>query len=226
MGDGTPPGPDAARAGYERRCTRMVQQQLLHRGIEEARILEAFLAVPRHLFVDEALAERAYSDVALPIGLGQTMSQPYIVGRMIQLLRPQPGEAVLEIGTGSGYQAALLKRLVGRVSTIERLPALARRAAENWRRAGATGIGLRVGDGTIGWQEEAPFNGIIVAAAAPSVPRALLEQLAPGGRLVAPVGDAVEQRLRLVERSADGTRVSEHEACAFVRCIGREGFAE
>jgi protein-L-isoaspartate(D-aspartate) O-methyltransferase len=204
----------------------MVQQQLLQRGIEEARILEAFLAVPRHLFVDEALAERAYSDTALPIGQGQTMSQPYIIGRMIQLLRPQPGDAVLEVGTGSGYQAAILKHLAGRVATIERLPALVRRAAENWRRAGVSGIDGRTGDGTLGWPGPESFDGIIVAAAAPSVPRPLLERLAPGGRLVAPVGGAVEQRLRLVERSADGTRVTEHESCAFVRCIGREGFAE
>ena len=216
--------PFAAEASYDRRCLRMVRHQVLGRGIDEPRLLEALLATPRHLFVDEALGGRAYGEGALPIGSGQTLSQPYIVARMLQLLAPAPGERVLDIGTGSGYQAALLARLAGSILSVERVETLARRARDNWRRAGVSGILLRVGDGSLGWPAEAPFDAIVVAAAAPSVPRALLDQLAPGGRMVVPVGSAVRQVIKRVVRTAGGAVVEDFDPCAFVRLIGRGGF--
>ncbi len=204
----------------------MVRQHLLARGVGDARILEAFLATPRHLFVDEALGERAYSDTSLPIGCGQTISRPFIVARMLQLLAARAGERVLEIGTGSGYQAAVLTRLGCDVYSVERLAPLGRRALENWRRAGVDGVRLRIGDGTVGWAEEAPFAAIVVGAAAPSVPRTLLGQLAPGGRMVIPVGSAVRQAVKRLVRTEKGAQVEDHGSCSFVRLIGREGFAE
>lgn len=204
----------------------MIRRQILGRGIDAPLLLEAFLATPRHLFVDEALSERAYGDCALPIGCGQTISQPYIVARMIQLLGPGRGDRVLEIGTGSGFEAALLQRLSGEVYTVERLEPLARRARENWRRAGVRGIRIRVGDGSLGWPQAAPFAGILVSAASPAVPRALLEQLVAGGRMVIPVGDAVNQTVKLLVRTRTGARVEDHDPCSFVRLIGDEGFSE
>jgi protein-L-isoaspartate(D-aspartate) O-methyltransferase len=216
--------PPAAGGAYDRRCLRMVRAQILARGIDEPRLLEAFLATPRHLFVDEALSSRAYGDLALPIGCGQTLSQPYIIARMLQLLAPGPADRVLEIGTGSGYQAALLARLAGAVFTIERCAPLARRARDNWRRAGAGGIRQRVGDGSAGWREAGPFDAIIVAAAAPAAPRLLLEQLTPGGRLVVPVGSAVRQVLKRLVRGGNGVVVEGFDPCSFVRLIGSQGF--
>jgi protein-L-isoaspartate(D-aspartate) O-methyltransferase len=204
----------------------MVRRQILARGVEDARVLEAFLATPRHLFVDEALSARAYDDGALPIGAGQTISQPFIVARMLQLLAISPEDRILEIGTGSGYQTALLVRLAAEVYTVERVPLLARRARDNWRRAGVEGIQARIGDGSLGWPSEAPFSAIIVSAAAPTVPAALLAQVAPGGRVIAPVGNAVRQVLKVVRRTPSATEVDEHDACSFVRLIGREGFSE
>ena len=182
--------------------------------------------MPRHLFVDEALRARAYGDGALPIGCGQTLSQPMIVARMIERLRARPGEKVLEIGTGSGYQAAILARLGYDVCTIERVDHLMERARENWERAAVTGVRSRVGDGSLGWPEEAPFAAILVSAAAPRVPQALLEQLAPGRRLVVPVGSAFRQTVRTLQRTAAGAEVEDGEECGFVRLIGAHGFAE
>ncbi len=202
----------------------MVRQQVLGRGIDNPRLLHALLATPRHLFVEEALSERAYGDGALPIGWGQTLSQAYIMARMIDLLQVVPGDRVLEVGTGSGYQSALLSQIGAEVFSMERLEPLAQRARENWRRARIRGIRIRVGDGTIGWADEAPFTAILVSAAAPAVPPALVAQLASGGRMVIPVGDAVEQRLRWIRRSPTGTSVEDHDRCSFVRLIGREGF--
>ncbi len=219
-------GPEMdTQAGYARRCLRMTRQ-LRTRDIVDPRLLEAFLLTPRHLFVDEALAERAYGDGSLPIGCGQTISQPYIVAKMIQLLALQAGDKVLEIGTGSGYQAAILSRLAGAVYTVERLEPLARRARQNWLLAGVEQVRLRIGDGTIGWPSEAPFAAVLVSAAAPAVPAALLAQLRPGGRMVVPVGSAVRQTIKLLERTGMGARVEDHDPCAFVRLIGREGFSE
>ncbi len=204
----------------------MVRQQILGRGIDSPRLLEAFLTTPRHLFVDEALSERAYGDAPLPIGCGQTLSQPYIIARMIDLLAPDRSDRVLEIGTGSGYQAALLRQLAGAVYTVERLEPLARRARANWLRAGIPSVPLRVGDGTLGWPAEAPFTAILVSAAAPSVPRTLLSQLMPGGRMVIPVGDVARQVLRRLVRTPSGARAEEFDACSFVRLVGRQGFDE
>jgi protein-L-isoaspartate(D-aspartate) O-methyltransferase len=204
----------------------MVRRQILARGVQDARVLEAFLATPRHLFVDEALSPRAYDDGALPIGAGQTISQPFIVARMLQLLAISPGDRILEVGTGSGYQTALLARLAAEVYSMERVPILARRARDNWRHAGVQGVHARIGDGSQGWPAESPFSAIVVSAAAPSVPAALLAQVAPGGKLIVPVGDAVRQVLKLVRRTPAGTQVDEHDACSFVRLIGREGFSE
>jgi protein-L-isoaspartate(D-aspartate) O-methyltransferase len=204
----------------------MVREQILDRGIDEPRLHEAFLSVPRHLFVDEALTARAYGDTALPIGAGQTLSQPYIVARMIQLAAPRPGERVLEVGTGSGYQAAILARLDADVFTVERHAALARRARANWTRAGIAGIAQKIGDGTLGWGQEAPFDVIVVSAAAPAVPVPLLRQLAPAGRMIIPVGSAVRQVLKRLTRTAEGAHVDDFDACSFVRLIGHAGFDE
>ena len=204
----------------------MVRQQILGRGIESPRLLEAFLSTPRHLFVDEALSERAYGDAPLPIGCGQTLSGPYIVARMIALIAPKDSDRVLEIGTGSGYQAALLDKLAGSVHTVERLAPLARRARENWKRAGCDPIPLRVADGSLGWPTEAPFTAILVSAAAPSVPRALLRQMVPGGRMVIPVGDVARQVLKRLVRTESGAHVEEFDGCSFVRLVGQQGFDE
>ena len=204
----------------------MVQQQILGRGIDDPRLLEAFLATPRHLFVEEALSERSYGDCSLPIGCGQTISQPYIVARMIHLLSVTRHDRVLEIGTGSGYQAAILEQLSGAVYTVERLMPLARRSRENWRNAGVKRICLRVDDGSRGWPEAAPFTAIIVSAAAPSVPQTLLRQLVTGGRMVIPVGDAVKQHVKRLVRTDDGAVVEDYDSCSFVRLIGDEGFSE
>jgi len=227
---GERPGAPRRQAGagpgdFAQRRARMVEG-LRRRGIDDARLLAAFDAVPRHLFVDEALAARAYGDGSLPIGHGQTLSQPFIVGRMLVRLGLRPGDKVLEVGTGSGYQAALLARLAGFAWTVERIPALAERARGNWMRAGVRDVRLRVGDGSQGWAAEAPFDAIVVAAAAPVVPPTLLLQLRPGGRMVLPVGGAFDQSVRVLERTEAGARVEEDEACRFVRLIGAEGFAE
>ena len=201
-------------------------ETLAAQGISDPALLLAFGEVPRHRFVDEALEPRAYGEGALPIGLGQTLSQPLVVARMIEALRVSPGDRVLEIGTGSGYQAAILRRLTAQVFTMERLEGLAERAGRNWGRAGVGAIALRVGDGSLGWPEHAPYDAIVVAAATPRVPPALLEQLRPGGRLAVPVGGAFEQTLRVLVRSGGGADVREGEACRFVRLIGEQGFRE
>ena len=176
--------------------------------------------------MDEALRARAYGDEALPIGCGQTLSQPFVIARMIERLGVRAGERVLEIGTGSGYQAALLTRLGYEVRTIERVEPLLQRARRNWEQAAIAGVRARLGDGSLGWPEEAPFHAILVSAAAPRVPQALLEQLAPGRRLVVPVGSAFRQTIRTLQRTAAGAEVEDGEECRFVRLIGAHGFAE
>ena len=201
-------------------------EELRRRGIADERVLAAFQAVPRHLFVDEALSERAYRDGSLPIGHGQTISQPYIIARMVEMLSLRRNDKVLEIGTGSGYQSAILEQVTGGVLTIERLPSLGARARDNWRRAGVSQARLKVGDGTLGWAAEAPFEAILVSAAAPSVPKTLLAQLAPGGRMVIPVGNAFHQTVRRLTRTELGAQVEDGDGCSFVRLVGEEGFAE
>jgi len=208
-------------ARYGRERERMVAEQLVKRGITDPRVLEAMRSVPRHLFVDEALRDRAYGDHPLPIGEGQTISQPFMVARMTELLRLTGREKVLEIGTGSGYQAAVLSRVAARVCTVERIGKLAARARQTLESIGVSNVWVRAADGTVGWADEAPFDRILVAAGGPSVPPPLLEQLAEGGRLVMPVGSEDAQRLQVVDKIGGETRVREDSSCVFVKLIGK-----
>jgi protein-L-isoaspartate(D-aspartate) O-methyltransferase len=199
----------------------MVEEQLVARAVTDPRVLAAMRRVPRHLFVEEALRDRAYGDHPLPIGEGQTISQPFIVGKMTELLRLGGAEKVLEIGTGSGYQAAVLGELCARVCTIERMPKLAQRARELLELLGYRNVWVRVANGTLGWPDEAPFDRILVAAGGPSVPPPLFEQLAEGGRMVMPVGDATSQVLQLIEKRDGEMRTTEHSGCVFVKLVGK-----
>jgi protein-L-isoaspartate(D-aspartate) O-methyltransferase len=208
----------AARHGRER--DRMVQQ-VQARGVADARVLEAMRRVPRHRFVDEALQDQAYGDHPLPIGDGQTISQPFIVARMTELLGLAGREKVLEIGTGCGYQAAVLAELAGRVCSVERLPRLAARARQTLESLGYTNVWVRTANGTFGWPDEAPFDRILVAAGGPSVPPPLFEQLAEGGRMVMPVGPADSQKLSVIEKRSGGMLVTEDSGCVFVKLIGK-----
>ncbi|MFC4487042.1 MULTISPECIES: protein-L-isoaspartate(D-aspartate) O-methyltransferase [Tepidiphilus] len=197
--------------------------KLRHEGIRDERVLEAMQRVPRHHFVEEGLQLRAYDDIALPIGFQQTISQPYVVARMLELLLAgrEPGRT-LEVGVGCGYQTALLAQLAPEVYGIERIRALFDLARENLRPFRFAHVRLKHGDGMLGLPEVAPFDSIIVAAAAPVVPPALVEQLSLGGRLVMPVGDAV-QSLRVVDRTSSGIVLSEHEPVRFVPLLGGVG---
>jgi protein-L-isoaspartate(D-aspartate) O-methyltransferase len=206
------------------RRERMVERQLLGRDITDERVLRAMLAVPRELFVPPPERDRAYDDVALPIGLGQTISQPYMVARICELLALHGPERVLDVGTGSGYQAAVLAELADEVHTIERVPELADRARETLTAAGYDRVQVHVGDGTLGLPEHAPFAGVAVAAAAPRLPAALYEQLEPRGRLVVPVGRRRGQLLQVVVRSPEGPAVIGSVPCRFVPLVGEEGF--
>ncbi len=196
---------------------------MARRGIRDERVLAAVAAVPRELFVPEDLRRHAYADRALPIGCGQTISQPFMVATMLEALGLQGGRA-LEIGTGSGYQAAVLAELADDVVTVERVPELADEARRTLERAGYGRVDVRVGDGTLGVPEQAPFDGIVVAAAAPAAPESLYEQLAPGGRLVVPVGTQRDQWLEIVERTPEGPVRVRTVPCRFVPLIGSEGF--
>jgi protein-L-isoaspartate(D-aspartate) O-methyltransferase len=208
-------------AGYERERARMVDEQIARRGITDERVLAAMRKVPRHLFVDEALRDRAYGDHALPIGEEQTISQPYIVALMTSLLRLTGREKVLEIGTGSGYQAAVLAELTRRVCSIERLPRLAQRARALLDGLGYANVWVRVGSGTLGWPDEAPFDRIVVTAGGPAVPPPLFEQLAPDGRMILPLGDAEGQTLTVVENVNGTMKLTPHGECKFVRLVGK-----
>ena len=182
---------------------RMVEEQLVRRGITDERVLAAMRRLPRQLFVQEALRERAYGDHPLPIGEEQTISQPYIVALMSSLLELNGREKVLEVGTGSGYQAAVLGALARRVCSIERLPRLAERARATLEALGVDNVWIRVGNGTLGWPDEAPFDRILVTAGGPAVPPPLFQQLAEGGRMVLPIGDVESQTLTVVENVGD-----------------------
>lgn len=204
---------------------RMIQEQLLSRGIEDARVLEAMQHTPRHVFVEDALQEQAYGDFPLPIGCGQTISQPYIVALMTEALALSGHEKVLEIGTGSGYQAVVLSQLCARVYTVERVELLMNRARRIFDRLRCHNISSRLDDGTMGWPAEAPFDRIIVTAAGPSVPEPLLEQLADPGRLIIPVGDRYEQMLQVVELIDGELLVHDIIPVRFVDLIGEYGWA-
>jgi protein-L-isoaspartate(D-aspartate) O-methyltransferase len=205
---------------------RMVERQLRGRGIEDERVLAAMGEVPREAFVPAAVRERAYADSALPIGEEQTISQPWIVAAICQALELEGSELVLEVGTGSGYSAAVLARLAAHVVSIERHEALSRAAAEALRSLGAGNVELVVGDGSIGVPERAPFDAIAVHATAPAAPSALIAQLAEGGRLVLPIAGREADVLTLLRRSGDRVAAEEISPCRFVPLIGEEGFGE
>ncbi|MBF0310764.1 MAG: protein-L-isoaspartate(D-aspartate) O-methyltransferase [Magnetococcales bacterium] len=207
-----------------RSLERMVREQLEGRGIRDARVLEVMRDLQRHLFVDEALAERSYSDATLPIGEGQTLSQPYTVARMTEALLLKGNEEVLEIGTGSGYQTAVLARLCSKVFTIERLESLADIARKRLRRLGVHNVVYRVGDGSRGWPEARLFERILVTAGSPEVPHHLAGSLAPGGVLVAPVGGRDQQTLVRLERTPQKIVEETLEPCRFVPLIGAHGW--
>ncbi|HSA91394.1 MAG TPA: protein-L-isoaspartate(D-aspartate) O-methyltransferase [Terriglobales bacterium] len=210
---------------YRMRRLAMVEVQLRARGIRDERVLAAMAQVPRHLFVPPEHHDDAYGDFPLPIGEGQTISQPYVVAAMLEALALRPEDVVLEIGTGSGYQTALLAELAREVYSIERQPRLAMRAEEALLRLGYTNVHVRVGDGTLGWPEAAPFEAIIVAAAAPQVPPSLFDQLREGARMIVPVGSTFAQELQLIRKQSGGTFVTHLDGCRFVPLIGREGFS-
>jgi protein-L-isoaspartate(D-aspartate) O-methyltransferase len=202
----------------------MVEVQLRGRDIRDERVLDAMRRVPRELFVPPEERRRAYDDVALPIGSGQTISQPYMVARICELLELRGDERVLDVGTGSGYQAAVLAELADEVHTIERVPELAARASETLDAAGYARVQVHVGDGTLGLPGCAPFGGIAVAAAAPRLPEALYAQLDEGGRLVVPIGRRRGQLLVVATRSEEGPDVLGSVPCRFVPLVGKEGF--
>ena len=204
---------------------RMVERQLRARDIGDSRVLEAMARVPRELFVPEELRDRAYDDSALPLPAGQTISQPYMVARIAEALELRGRERVLDVGTGSGYQAAVLAELAAEVVTIERIPALAELARRNLAAAGYERVEVRLGDGTLGVPDRAPFDAIAVAAAVPELPGSLYEQLEPRGRLVVPVGSRRAQELQVVVRSPEGPAVLHSVPCRFVPLVGEEGFA-
>jgi protein-L-isoaspartate(D-aspartate) O-methyltransferase len=202
----------------------MVEEQLERRGITDARVLAAMGTVPREQFTDADDRRRAYDDIPIHIGWGQTISQPYMVGLICEAAAIRPDDFVLDVGTGSGYQAAVLAELAGEVHTIERLRQLAERAREKLDAAGYGRVQVHLGDGSLGDPEHAPFDAITVAAAAPALPQALYEQLVPGGRLVVPVGDRRGQRLEIAVRSPEGPAVVHSVECRFVPLVGAEGY--
>ena len=206
--------------------SRMVERQIRARGVTDPRVLAAMREIPRHLFIPPPYDESAYDDNPLPIGNGQTISQPYIVALMTELLSLRPDDRVLEIGAGSGYHAAILSSLAAKVTTIERIPSVAELARKNLAALGLTNVKIVVDDGTLGFPENAPYNGIIITAATPSVPRPLIDQLAEGGRLVAPVGGREIQELVTLMRRGKEILRSGHGGVRFVPLIGEHGWAE
>ncbi len=213
------------RVDPRRQRERMVAEQLVARGIADPRVLAVMGEVPRHLFVQEALARQAYMDNPLPIGEGQTISQPYMVALMTELLKVEPGMKVLEIGTGSGYQAAVLGRLGADVYTVERIPGLCESARDRLRGMGLFNVHVKLDDGTLGWPSAAPFDRVMVTAGGPEVPQPLVDQLAEGGRLVIPVGATRRtQCLVLVEKTGGQARQSEICGVQFVDLVGAHGW--
>ncbi|HOB53386.1 MAG TPA: protein-L-isoaspartate(D-aspartate) O-methyltransferase [Acidobacteriota bacterium] len=203
----------------------LVQLLLREGAIRNPAVADAFRQTPRHRFVPADLIDEAYADRALPVDCGQTISQPYMVAVMTELLAPAPDHIILEIGTGTGYQAAILARLCRRVVTVERIPELSGQAACRLRQLGLTNIVCRVGDGTLGWPADGPYDGIVVTAGAPGIPAALSAQLRDGGVMAIPVGDRLCQTLLAVRRTGDAFVTEAHGDCVFVRLIGRDGWA-
>jgi protein-L-isoaspartate(D-aspartate) O-methyltransferase len=202
----------------------MVQEQITARGVNDARVIAALRKIPRHLFVDPGIVNRAYDDSALPIGEKQTLSQPFMAARMTEALGLRGDEKVLEVGTGSGYQTALLAELCFNVFSVEKIRALSRKARSLLDQLGYQNIALHVGDGTIGWSEHAPYDAIIVSAGSPSTPRPLLDQLGPRGRLVIPIGDEQNQTLLRVTRTRFGFKEEQLGECKFVKLFGKYGW--
>jgi protein-L-isoaspartate(D-aspartate) O-methyltransferase len=200
-------------------------EALREKGIRDLSVLRAFEMTPRHAFVPTGLRHRAYEDAPLPIGNGQTISQPWVHARYLELLHLTGKERVLEVGTGSGYQTVLLAHLVAQVFSIERIPALMQQARDNIHRAGVNNVSILLGDGTIGWREYAPYDAILVSAGAPSIPQPLLDQLAEGGRLLIPVGDRDEQKLILAERRNGQVEVRDGASVRFVPLLGSHGWS-
>jgi protein-L-isoaspartate(D-aspartate) O-methyltransferase len=208
--------------GYRNRLVEVLRRK----GVRDLSVLHAVQMVPRHLFVPESVRHRAYDDTALPIGSGQTISQPYVQARYLELIGLTGREKVLEIGTGSGYQTALLALLASMVFSVERVPHLAQGARTALANSGIRNVTVLVGDGTLGWRPFAPFDAILVSAASPEIPGPLVEQLALGGRMVIPLGDRASQTLTLVERNGDGVHVSTIADVRFVPLVGQFGFSE
>ena len=218
-------GPTSLDERYlEERRERMVRGLIESRGVRDPAVLEAMRSVPRHLFVEPHLHNQAYADFALPIGWDQTISQPWVVARMTELMEVQPEHSVLEIGTGSGYQTAVLARLARWVTSLERIPELARQAIERMRGLGIDNVKIVAFDGSSGWRQGAPYDRILVTAGAPAAPRPLLEQLADGGRLLVPEGDREQQRLKIYEAQEGQTRSREGEQVSFVPLVGKHGW--
>ena len=203
---------------------KMVEEQIISRGIKDAKLIAAMKKIPRHLFVEEALQNQAYSDHPLPIGEKQTISQPYMVALMTEALLLTGKEKVLEIGTGSGYQTAILAELSEKVFSIERIRPLAIRARKLLYEFGYFNVEIKIFDGTFGWMEESPFDAIIVTAGSPDIPEPLIDQLAMGGRLVIPVGEAFVQDLFRVTKTEDGVKKEDLGGCRFVKLIGKYGW--
>jgi protein-L-isoaspartate(D-aspartate) O-methyltransferase len=212
---------------YSAKRQKMVETQLLTRGIKDPRVIAAMRKVPRHLFLDEALWPEAYEDHPVPIGEKQTISQPFIVAIMTEALKLSGKEKILEIGTGSGYQAAILGELAEQVYSIERLPAIAKRARRILDELKYSNIVITIGDGTLGWKEHSPYHGIIVTAASPYPPKTLIDQLKIGGRLIIPIGDEFTQDLTLYVRESEADFSKEsYGGCRFVKLIGEQGWRE
>ena len=212
--------------GHSHDRKKMVDDQVIRRGVKHEPVVRAMLSVERHRFVETAFRHRAYKDTPLPIGYGQTISQPYMVALMTETLQLEPDDRILEIGTGSGYQAAVLSRICRSVFSVERDPGLARKARKVLDELGYSNVAIRVGDGTIGWKEYAPYDGIIVTAGAPMVPERLLSQMNEGARLVIPVGDMKSQRLYVYQKNEEKFDTTEICSCAFVPLVGKEGWVD
>ncbi|MBS3808614.1 MAG: protein-L-isoaspartate(D-aspartate) O-methyltransferase [Desulfobacterales bacterium] len=211
---------------YQRQREAMVKNQIEARGVSDPKTLAAMRRVPRHLFVNEALMDQAYNDHPLPIGEQQTISQPYIVAMMTEALQVDEDDRVLEIGTGSGYQAAVLAEIAYRVYTIERNRTLYQNARKVFEQLGYYNVIPRYSDGTIGWREESPFDAIIITAGAPEIPKPLIDQLAMGGRMVIPVGSSLSQKMIKVVKDDQGIHQSELGGCRFVRLVGQYGWRD